>query len=199
MIVSLKGRLEDITEDSIILDVQGIGYEILVTGAVRQVLPPLKQELHLYTYLHVRDDALVLYGFSSWEERNLFHRIIGIAGIGPKTAVAILSNIGPRDFVRAVQQKQLDVLTGLPGIGKKTGERILLELKDKFKHTAWADEDEDPPPAPGGILEDATEALIALGYNRNEAVRMVRSVRHQLSENYDLQELLKTALAGGSR
>lgn len=200
MIVSLKGHLEDVTESKIVLDVQGIGYEINVTGAVLRALPPLGQELYLQTYLQVRDDALVLFGFSSWEERNLFHQIIGVAGIGPKTGLGILSNITPQEFIRAVQQKQLKTLTSLPGIGKKTGERILLELKDKFDNITWSNVDgDDLPIVPGGILEDAVEALIALGYNTSEAERMVHTAQPHLTENYDLQELLKVALAHNSQ
>lgn len=199
MIVSLKGNLADVNENTVVVDVGGIGYEVIVTGAVLRSLPPLAQQLQLHTYLHVRDDAMILYGFSSREERNLFHKIIGITGIGPKTAVAILSNIGPQEFVRAVQERQLAILTSLPGIGKKTGERILLELKDTFKDTAWVQAEDDLPLARGGILVDAIEALIALGYSEGEATRMVRSVQHDLKENYDLQELLKLALASNSR
>lgn len=199
MLVSLKGNLTDVNENSVVVEVGGMGYEVIVTGAVLRSLPPLTQQLQLHTYLHVRDDAMILYGFSSREERSLFHKIIGITGIGPKTAVAILSNIGPEDFVRAVQERQLAILTSLPGIGKKTGERILLELKDKFKDSVWNQTEDDLPVARGGILEDAIEALIALGYNRSEATRMVRSVEHDLRESFDLQELLKLALASNSR
>lgn len=195
MIVSLKGRIEDVTEGTLVLDVQGIGYEVHVTGAVLKKLPPLGEEFQLPTYLQVRDDAFILFGFSSWDERELFHKIISVNGIGPKTGLGILSNISPDDFIQAVQQKQLKTLTSLPGIGKKTGERILLELKDKFKDVTWTSGEDDLPIVPGGILEDAVEALIALGYNGTEAERMVQRAKPYLTESYDLQELLKVALA----
>lgn len=195
MIISLKGRLESITDQTVILDVQGVGYEIYVTNAVLRNVPSLGQEFQLPTYLQVRDDAFVLYGFSSWDERTLFQQIIGVAGIGPKTGVGILSNISPADFTRAVQQQDVKTLTSLPGIGKKTAERILLELKDNFKHVAWSVEEQDLPVVAGGILEDAVQALIALGYTGSEAERMVQNAQPHLVENYDLQELLKVALA----
>lgn len=195
MIISLRGRLEATTEQTIVLDVQGVGYEVHVTGAVARTLPPLGQDLQLPTYLQVRDDAFVLYGFSSWDERTLFQQIIGVAGIGPKTGVAILSNTSPQEFIKAVQTQDLKTLTSLPGIGKKTGERILLELKDKFKNAAWTLDEEDLPVVPGGILEDAVQALMALGYTANESERMVQNAQPHLVENYDLQELLKVALA----
>lgn len=200
MIVSLKGRLQDITESTIVLDVQGIGYEVSVTGTVVRSLPPIGQELQILTHLQVREDAMILYGFSSREERDLFHKITGVAGIGPKTGLAILSSIRPEEFIRAVQQQQLKTLVGLPGIGKKTAERILLELKDKFKGITWESPDEDDLPiVPGGILNDAVEALVALGYNGTEAERMVQIAKPHLTESYDLQELLKVALALNSQ
>lgn len=195
MIISLRGRLENITEQTVVLDVHGVGYEIHVTGAVLRSNPQLGQELELPTYLQVRDDAFVLYGFSSWDERTLFQQIIGVAGIGPKTGVAILSNIAPQEFIKAVQTQDLKTLTSLPGIGKKTGERILLELKDKFKQVDWSLDDDTLPVVPGGIMDDAVQALIALGYTANEAERMVQNAQPHLVENYDLQELLKVALA----
>lgn len=199
MIVSIRGRLEDVVDNTVVLDVEGIGYELNVTGSVLNNLPPLGQELHLQTYLQVREDAMILYGFSSKEERGLFHKIIGVAGIGPRTGLGILSNIAPDEFIKAVQQQQLKTLTSLPGIGKKTGERILLELKDKFEEVAWIDHDDELPIVPGGIFEDAVQALIALGYTTAESEHMVNLAKPHLTENYNLQELLKVALANNSR
>ncbi|HBG01041.1 MAG TPA: Holliday junction branch migration protein RuvA, partial [Firmicutes bacterium] len=174
MIVSLRGSLTEVTEGTVVLDCQGIGYEIHVTSSVLRALPPLNHELQIQTYLQVRDDAFVLYGFSSTEERSLFHKIISVAGIGPKLGIGILSNISPGEFIRAVQNRQLTTLTSLPGIGKKTGERILLELKDKFKDIPWDGKDEgDLPIVAGSIFQDAVQALEALGYTGNEAERMV--------------------------
>ncbi|NLJ80545.1 MAG: Holliday junction branch migration protein RuvA [Firmicutes bacterium] len=200
MIVSLKGRLEDITDTSLVVDIHGIGYEVNVTSAVLANLPPLGQEIHLYSYLQVREDALVLYGFSSSEERDLFQQIIGVAGIGPKTGIAILSNIGPLEFMRAVENQQLEVLVRLPGIGKKTGERILLELKGKFRNQLLASKRTlGAAVETGGVFQDALEALKVLGYSAGEAERMVEAARSNLAGDYDLQELLKVALANSSK
>jgi Holliday junction DNA helicase RuvA len=201
MIVSLRGSLLEVTTGSIVLEVQGVGYEVLVTSSVLKTLPGMGQELQIPTYLQVREDALVLYGFSSFEERDLFHKIIGVAGIGPKLGVGILSNITPGDFIQAVQRQDLKTLTSLPGIGKKTAERILLELKDKFRDIVLEShgEDEELPIVSGSIFEDAVEALQALGYQGNEAERMVNLARPHLTESYNLQELLKVALAQNSQ
>ena len=202
MIVSLKGRLADVRENTVVLDVQGIGYEVVVTSSVLSKLPLEGQELYIQTYLQVRDDAFVLYGFSSTEERGLFHQIIGVAGIGPKSGIGILSNIAPREFIQAVQRQDLATLTTLPGIGKKTGERILLELKDKFKDLPWepgGEDDDLPIIISGSVFEDALEALQALGYHASEAERMVNLAKPHLKDNYNLQELLKVALAQNSQ
>lgn len=200
MIVFLRGRLIEVTEGTVVLDVGGIGYQIHVTSSVLKGLPPINHELHIPTYLQVRDDAFLLYGFSSAEERELFHKIISVAGIGPKLGLGILSNISPSSFIRAVQNRELTTLTALPGIGKKTGERILLELQDRFQDIPSDDRDAaDVPIVAGSIFRDAVEALRALGYNEGEAERMVNQAKPQLAENYDLQELLKVALAQNGR
>jgi Holliday junction DNA helicase RuvA len=157
------------------------------------------EELFIHTYLHVQDDAMVLYGFSSLEERSLFREIISISGIGPKKAIGMLSSIGPSEFIRAVQERQLSVLTSLPGIGKKTAERILLELKDKFKDPVWDQAEHEPAATRTDIVDDAVDALIALGYSQAEALHMVISAKDKLTDNDDLQELLKLALASNSR
>lgn len=199
MIVALKGRLEDVTESAVVLEVNGLSYEVNVSGAVRSNLPPLGQELRVHTYLQVREDALVLYGFASGEERTLFQEIIGVAGIGPKTGLAILSGISPLDFMRAVEEQQLSVLMQLPGIGKKTGERLLLELKGKFRDVLRGVPKSEGLPGREEVLEDAVQALIALGYSAKEAEEMVRAAWPNVTEDCDLQELLKLALAKNTK
>ena len=190
MIVTLRGRITDIQDAYIVLDVNGVGYGVNVTSSVLKNMPAVGQELLVYTYLQVREDAMVLYGFSSWDERRLFQQIIGVTGIGPKTGLGILSAVTPIEFVRAVEQRQLEVLTQIPGIGKKTAERLVLELKDKFKDTAWEGTDEAIMPiAPGGILQDAKDALIALVYSASESEYMVQAAHASLGDTHDSQEL----------
>ena len=200
MIVTLRGRITDIQDAYIILDVNGVGYGLNVTSSVLKNMPAVGQELLVYTHLQVREDAMVLYGFSSWDERRLFQQIISVTGIGPKTGLGILSTVTPIEFVRAVEQRQLEVLTQIPGIGKKTAERLVLELKDKFTGTVWEGTDEDIIPiAPGGILQDARDALIALGYSASESEYMVQTAHAALGDTHDLQELLKQALASNTK
>lgn len=196
MIVTLQGKLAASDETSVVLEVNGVGYQVLVTQAVLRELPSLGQTMRIFTHLHVREDAMVLFGFASEEERHLFQEVIGVSGIGPKTAVGILSAITPVEFVRAIQQQQKTVLTKLPGVGKKTAERLILELRDKLSAEQWTDEDaEDWPIVPGGGLGDAVEALVALGYSSREAEQMVQGAYSQLGDDSDLQALLKLALA----
>lgn len=201
MIVTLQGRIVDIQDTYVVLDVNGIGFEVNVTSSVLRNLPPIGDDFRVYTYLQVREDAMVLYGFSSWDERRLFQQITSVTGIGPKTGLGILSAVTPIEFVRAVEQRQLEVLTRIPGIGKKTAERLVLELKDKFKGTSWEGEEEEEmmPIAPGGILQDAEDALIALGYSAGEAEYMVQTAHAILGDTNDLQELLKLALSSNMK
>ncbi len=195
MIVMLTGKLMASDDESIVLDVNGVGYQVLVTQEVLRRLPNAGQEMRVFTHFHVRDDALVLYGFASEDERQLFQQIIGVSGIGPKTALGILSAITPAEFTRAIQQQQISILTSLPGVGKKTAERLILELKDKLAEVKVTEPEEDWPIVPGGGLGDAVEALIALGYAAREAEQMVQGAYAQLGDDSDLQALLKLALA----
>ncbi len=196
MIVTLHGRLAAYDENSIVLEVNGVGIQVVVTQSVLQAMPSIGQMMRVFTHLHVREDALVLYGFISEEERSLFQQMIGVAGIGPKTAVGILSAITAEDFVRAIQQEQLGVLTRLPGIGKKTAERLILELRDKLGDVPWPQVGgSQQVPAAGGALGDAVEALVVLGYSAREAEQMVQGAYAQLGDDGDLQALIKLALS----
>jgi Holliday junction DNA helicase RuvA len=168
---------------------------VLVTQEVLRHIPGIGQEMRVYTHFHVRDDAFVLYGFATEDERLLFQQLIGVSGIGPKTALGILSAVTPAEFTRAIHQQQISILTSLPGVGKKTAERLMLELKDKLMDVYAPEPEEDWPIVPGGGLGDAVEALMALGYAAQEAERMVQDAYTRLGDDSDLQALLKLALA----
>ena len=195
MIVMLHGRLVHADAASIVLEVGGVGIQVLVTQAVLLGMPSIGQMMRVHTYLQVREDALVLYGFASDEERRLFQELITVSGIGPRTAVGILGAITAPEFIRAVQQQQFDVLTRLPGIGKKTAERLVLELRDKLADVQTGEGDKHQPHAAGGALGDAVEALVVLGYSSREAEQMVQGANSQLGDDSDVQALLKLALA----
>lgn len=196
MIVTLSGKLAAVDDVSVVLEVNGVGVQVIVTQSVLRAVPSIGQMMRIYTYLHVREDALVLYGFSSEEERSLFQQLIGVAGIGPRTAVGVLSSITAHDFVRAVKEEQIGVLMRLPGIGKKTAERLVLELRDKLADVLWPDTaGVEVSPLPGGQLRDAIEALTVIGFSLREAEQMVQAAYAQLGDDSDLQALIKLALA----
>lgn len=196
MIALLRGTVLEVHGNQLILDVHGVGFEMFVTGACLGTCGTVGEEVSIHTYMQVKDDGVVLFGFAAIDEKDLFRKIISVSGAGPKTALAILTALRPVEFVRAIQQRDAKRLTGISGVGKKTAERLILELADAaeaFSGEDWVDS--QPPPVPkGGLLEDASEALQALGYSQAETDAMLQRVGPDVAEFYDLQALLKAAL-----
>jgi Holliday junction DNA helicase RuvA len=174
MIAFLRGRILDKQPNLIIVDVQGVGYEVHVPLSTYYDVGDTGTDVALRIYTHVREDALQLYGFLTVLEQQLFERLIAISGIGPKLAVAVLSGIEPRDLVAAVQRADVARLTAVPGIGKKTAERIVLELKDRLAHLAMPAGIEAPAePAGARLRDEVLSALQNLGYHRPSAEKAV--------------------------
>lgn len=172
MIAHLRGRLLEKHPNRVTIDVQGVGYEAHVPLSTFYGLPEAGGDLSLRIHTHVREDALVLYGFATLLELQLFERLISVSGIGPKLALAVLSGIETNDLVTAIKQNDIARLTGIPGIGKKTAERIGLELKDKLAAFIPADTSASALGVPGESLRtDVLSALINLGYHRPLAER----------------------------
>ena len=181
MIGYLRGKVTYLLTDYCLLDVQGVGYRVFVAGSTRNQLR-LGEEATLFTYLNVREDAMLLYGFYSQQEYDLFQLLISVSGVGPKVALGILSAITVEGLCRAIQQKQAAVLTKLPGIGKKSAERLILELKDKVEQqdvSAPAGSAAPVSPVVGDAQREAQAALQALGYTSAEAARAINLVRDQ--------------------
>jgi len=194
MIGFVRGKVSHMFNDHCFIDVNGLGYRVFIASTTRQKVA-IGQEVVLYTYLQVREDAMLLFGFSTHEEYQLFLNLISVTGIGPKVAVAILSTVSPVDFCLAVAKKNVSVLTNVPGIGKKTAERLILELKDKvgnistgpgssLKLTETIDYSE-------GIVDEAAGALVALGYSPAEITPIIN---HVYKDGQTLEELVKLAL-----
>jgi Holliday junction DNA helicase RuvA len=176
MIAFLRGTILDKQPNLIVIDVHGVGYEVHVPLSTYYEIGDIGVDVALKIYTHVRDDALQLYGFLTSLEQQLFERLIGISGIGPKLAVAILSGIEPRELVTAVQRANVARLTGVPGIGRKTAERIVLELKDRLTHVTVPDVDRAATVASDDRLrDDLLSALQNLGYHRPLAEKAVES------------------------
>lgn len=173
MIASLKGILGAKQEGSCIVDVNGVGYEAHMPGSELDRLPPVGQAVTLYTWTITREDGMQLFGFLSPENRRLFKLLLGVNGVGPRSALAVLSGFSSEELAQAVARQDVQALVRLPGIGRKTAERLLLELKDKFKTP-----DAAPLTAPeaGGDLASALEALLALGYPAPQARAALQKV-----------------------
>ncbi|MGI6092179.1 MAG: Holliday junction branch migration protein RuvA [Veillonellaceae bacterium] len=172
MIGFVRGRVAQISNDHCIIDVKGIGYRIFITASARQKLA-IAEDVHLYTYLNVREDALSLFGFLTHDEYQLFLSLISVTGIGPKVALGILSSVTPAQFCLAIASKNLTLLTKMPGVGKKTAERLILELKDKLGNIECESDNEpttvveEPNPC-DQVIDEAREVLLALGYSPSE-------------------------------
>jgi Holliday junction DNA helicase RuvA len=171
LIARLKGTLVDKTPNRVVIDVAGVGYDVLVPLSTFYGLGEAGSGVTLRVHTHVREDVIALYGFSSALEQDLFERLIAISGIGPKLALAVLSGIDPGELVRAIRAQDVARLTRIPGVGKKTAERIGLELKDRLPHGPVAED----AGGPGGddLRSDLLSALTNLGYKGAVAEKAV--------------------------
>lgn len=203
MIGRLRGTLAEKQPPHLILDVNGLGYELEVPMTTLYRLPSVGEPLTLHTHLVVREDAQLLYGFASKRERDFFRELIRLNGVGPKLALALMSSLEVDELVRCVQSQDTSALTKVPGVGKKTAERLLVELKDRFK--AW---ETVPamfalvPNQPGGpdvsnpaaaAESDAVSALISLGYKPQEASKAISAIKEK---GLSSEDLIRRALKG---
>ena len=198
MIGRLRGTLLEKQPPWLVVDVGGVGYELEASMNTLLALPGLGETVHIYTHLTVREDAHLLYGFSREPERALFRALIKVNGVGPKLALAILSGMEQDQFIRCVMDDDVKALTRLPGVGKKTAERLIVEMRDRFPH--WSTDQLsglDPalqasaPTRPSDPLADAEAALVSLGYKPTEASRMLSG----LEARQTTEALIKAALA----
>jgi len=196
MIAYLKGNLAVVKGDSVIVEVNGIGYKLAVPSSMAYKLPSIGETIFIHTYLHVREDAMLLYGFLEEEERELFVILQNVSGIGPKVALAILSTSSVSGFKQAVLQNQVAMLTQIPGIGQKTAQRMILELKDKLakENLGMTGTQEPGLSIDNGEFADALNALVALGYNSAEAGRTVNKVVSAYKEKLEVEQIIKLAL-----
>lgn len=192
----LRGALVYKQPPFLMVDVGGVGYELEAPMSTFYELPLQGEQITLFTHLAIRDDAHVLYGFSTESERGLFRALLKVSGVGAKMALAILSGMSAEEFTLCVQRDDTAALVRLPGIGKKTAERLIVEMRDRLDRIESTGTASLPAARPsGGAVEtpesDAIGALIALGYKPNDASRMVRSVE---SENLSSEEIIRLAL-----
>ena len=195
MIAFLRGRILDKQPNRIVVDVNGVGYDVSVPLSTFYGLADPGGEIALRIHTHVREDALALYGFATRLEQDLFERLIGVSGIGPKVGLAVLSGIEPLDLIHAIERGDLARLTAIPGVGKKTSERIVLELKDRLPRVEVAAVGEAAAPVEQPLLlrDDLLSALINLGYHRPLAERAVEAAIKRTPDG-DFERTLKQAL-----
>ena len=196
----IKGILRDMDEESIVVETGGIGYHIYTTGQTFRYLPSVGEEVKVYTYLHVREDAMLLFGFLTKDELKIYKLLLGVSGIGPKGGLGILSALGPDDLRFAVASNDVKAIQAAPGIGKKTAEKLILELKDKLKledaleNAANAVQNTADTSAgmANEMTGEAVQALVALGYGNTEALKAVRQV--EITEEMSVEDVLRQSL-----
>jgi holliday junction DNA helicase RuvA len=195
MIGALRGRIAEKAPNRIVVDVQGVGYEVHVPLSTYYELGGEGADVHLRIYTHVREDALQLYGFLTDLERQMFERLISVSGIGPRLAVAVLSGLETRDLVSAVRRADVARLTTIPGVGRKTAERIVLELKDRLTQlsVSAAEETVSALPDTERVRADLISALQNLGYHRPQAEKAVDAARGA-SPDATFEHVLRQAL-----
>ena len=196
MIAHLRGSLQWKSPRSLILDVNGVGYEVTVPLTTFYELPDLGSTVSFHIHTHVRENALQLYGFRTPQEKELFVRLMGVNGIGPRLAINILSGISAGELVATVRQEDVARLTVIPGVGRKTAERIIVELRDKLAGLDIAGETDRPATqqTSTAVLDDALSALLNLGYKRAVAQRAIEQSCKLLQRHITLKGLLQECL-----
>lgn len=199
MISFIRGPLVEKEEDVIVVEAGSVGYNIHVPLSLLEEMPPLGQEVHIYTYLQVKEDSMNLYGFKSRQELKLFKQLLGVNGIGPKGALGILSVMRPDDLRLAIISGDAKVIAKAPGIGVKTAQRLILDLKDRIsveemlEVSDTRDKKEEGKAGPvGSAGKEAVDALVALGYSAMEAAKAVRKA--EVTEEMNTEEVLKASL-----
>ncbi len=194
MIAHLRGQILSKTPNSVVVECGGVGYELAISVATYSEIGGEGKEVRLNVHTHVREDALSLFGFAELQEKRLFEKLLTISGIGPKLAITVLSGINAERLVGAIRAGDHATLTKIPGIGKKTAERVVLELKDKLDDMAGF-VPADAPVSLGGIADDVLSALVNLGYARPAAQKAVEAASKDASVNGDFEKLFRASMA----
>lgn len=199
MIQFIRGTLASLEEDRVLVDVNGVGYGIFMSVQAMSMMPGTGTEVKIHTYLNVKEDAMQLFGFLTKEDLKIFKLLIKVSGVGPKGAQAVLSALSPDDLRFAVLSGDVKAISAAPGIGKRTAEKIILELKDKLNIEETLEQAAEPGVSPGietgaagSVQSEAVQALVALGYGSTEALRAVKQA--DAGEGADVEAVLKQAL-----
>ena len=194
MIAHLRGQILSKTPNSVVVECGGVGYELAISVATYSEIGGEGKEAKLHVHTHVREDALALFGFAELQEKRLFEKLLTISGIGPKLAITVLSGINSERLVGAIRTGDHATLTKIPGIGKKTADRVVLELKDKLDDmTGFVPA--DAPVSLGAVADDVLSALVNLGYARPAAQKAVEAASKDASVSGDFEKLFRASMA----
>lgn len=195
MIGRLEGKLAEKTPEAVLVDANGVGYDVRIPLSTFLELPDEGKIVRFRVHTYVREDQLQLFGFLSEQERSLFRLFLSVSGVGPRLALALLSGLPVPRVVRAIRERDLAALRSIPGVGNKTAERILVELRDKVGRLEGLE-----PPTPAGEVEEATvSALVNLGYPRGQAEKAVSVALEQLDDAPAIEDLIREALRAAAR
>ncbi len=195
MIAYVSGVLARVETDFVIIDVNGIGYKVFSPHLVIAEMPTEGTKVRLFTYMHVKEDAVTLYGFLDNDQQSLFELLITVTGVGPKVALNILSGLTVQDVVGAISRDDFHSLTRVSGVGNKMAQRIVLELREKITKLAWAEKAKQAAvPVERALIEDVIEGLIALGYDRQSARKAAEESLSSANDKKDTSEVLRRAL-----
>lgn len=198
MIGFLRGKLAAKQPPSLVLDVGGVGYEVDAPMSTFYGLPPVGTEIFLFTHLVVREDAQILFGFATERERRLFRELLKVSNVGPKLALALLSGMSADNFLMCIEAQDVDTLVRIPGVGRKTAERLLIEMKDRIKNFGALPGVTSMPAgqAQSGAHAEAFSALVALGYKPAEITRLMKSVEPSVQTT---EEIIRRALQAAAQ
>lgn len=191
MFAFLEGTVAYKQDGYVILSVNGVGYELFMSNYSVSALPPINEIARVYTYFQVKEDGVALFGFSNMEEKELFLKLISVSGVGPKMAIGILSNISMQDLAKAIALNDVKILSTIKGVGKKTAERIAIELKDKVTFTMVESMPEQI--IDSKAVDEAIIVLVSLGINKNDALRLAREYAR---EDSTAEDIVAKALRG---
>ncbi|WP_158819714.1 Holliday junction branch migration protein RuvA [Granulicella sp. S156] len=195
MIAHLRGLILSKSPNAVIVDCNGVGYELAISVSTFTELGAEGSAVKLHVHTHVREDALALFGFAELTEKRLFEKLLTISGIGPKLAITVLSGISAERLVGAIRAGDHATLTKIPGIGKKTAERVVLELKDKLDDMVGSVPETGAKPSLGAVADDVLSALVNLGYPRPVAQKAVETAAKDTSVASDFEQLFRAAMS----
>jgi len=194
MIAHLKGKLTHKSPVAIIIDVNGVGYQVFVPLSTFYALPELESEISLGIHTHMREEALKLFGFYTIDEKVIFEKLITINKVGPKLALTILSGMPPADILSTINSNDIVKLSTIPGIGRKTAERLILEMRDKLDGLSLDFIATKDPGPEKGLFDDALSALVNLGYKKSQAELALKKVYAESAEDNSIENLIKDSL-----